>query len=183
MHREKLLVIGDHFIRPDLMRSKLGELADNFEVIEASTPFPLEPFRDIAEVKEASGSEEQMIEILQGVSICIAHHAPLTKNVLEHVPDLRLFVVCRGGPVNANLEAATRHGVSVAYTPARNAAARDTASSKKRISMRSIAGVGPPGRFVGPGVAIVSVGSAPDGPGSCGSVAGWATLAADSRRA
>jgi len=123
MHREKLLVIGDHFIRPDLMRSKLGELADNFEVIEASTPFPLEPFRDIAEVKEASGSEEQMIEILQGVSICIAHHAPLTKNVLEHVPDLRLFVVCRGGPVNANLEAATRHGVSVAYTPARNAAA------------------------------------------------------------
>jgi D-3-phosphoglycerate dehydrogenase len=123
MHRKKLLVIGDHFIRPDLMRRKLGKLADNFEVIEASTPFPLEPFRDIAEVKEASGSEEQMIEILQGVSICIAHHAPLTKNVLEHVPDLRLFVVCRGGPVNANLEAATRHGVSVAYTPARNAAA------------------------------------------------------------
>lgn len=123
MHREKLLVIGDHFIRPDLMRSKLGDLADNFEVIEASTPFPLEPFRDIAEVKEASGSEEQMIEMLQGASICIAHHAPLTKKVLEHAPDLRLFVVCRGGPVNVNLEAATRHKVIVAYTPARNAAA------------------------------------------------------------
>jgi D-3-phosphoglycerate dehydrogenase len=123
MRKEKLLVIGDHFIRPELMRSKLGDLVTHFEVIEASTPFPLEPFRDIAEVKEASGSEEQMIEMLQGVSICVAHHAPLTEKVLDHAPDLRLFVVCRGGPVNANLDAATRHGVSVAYTPARNAAA------------------------------------------------------------
>jgi D-3-phosphoglycerate dehydrogenase len=123
MHRKRLLVIGDHFIHPELMRSKLGDLVNHYEVIEASTPFPLEPFRDIAEVKEASGSEEQMIEMLQGVSICVAHHAPLTEKILDRAPDLRLFVVCRGGPVNANLDAATRHGVSVAYTPARNAAA------------------------------------------------------------
>src|SRR6185437_12435725 len=38
-------------------------------------------------------------------------------------PDLRLFVVCRGGPVNVNVAAATRCGVAIAYTPARNAAA------------------------------------------------------------
>jgi D-3-phosphoglycerate dehydrogenase len=119
----KLLVIGDHFITPQLMREKLGSLKEGFEVVEASTPFPLEPFRDIAEVREASGSEEQMIESLKGVSICVAHHAPLTARILEHAPDLRFFVVCRGGPVNVNLEAATRHGVTVAYTPARNAAA------------------------------------------------------------
>lgn len=123
MHKERLLVVGDHFIRPELMRAKLGDLVNSFEVIEASTSFPLEPFRDIAEVKEASGSEEQMIEMLRSVSICVAHHAPLTEKILDHAPDLRLFVVCRGGPVNANLDAATRHGVSVAFTPARNAAA------------------------------------------------------------
>lgn len=123
MHKEKLLVIGDHFILPELMRSKLGDWAQDFDIVEASTPFPLEPFRDIAEVREASGSEEQMIEALRGVSICVAHHAPLTQKVLEHTPDLRLFVVCRGGPVNVNVKAATQHGVTVAYTPARNAAA------------------------------------------------------------
>ena len=123
MHREKLLVIGDHFIPPELMRSKLGDLAKDFDIVEASTPFPLEPFRDIAEVREASGSEEQMIEVLRGVSICVAHHAPLTHKVLENAPDLRLFVVCRGGPVNANVKAAAQHGVTVAFTPARNAAA------------------------------------------------------------
>lgn len=123
MQRQRLLVIGDHFIRPELMKAKLGDLVNQFEVVEASTPFPLEPFGDIAEVKEASGSEEQMIEMLRGISICVAHHAPLTEKILDHAADLRLFVICRGGPVNANLEAATQHGVNVAYTPARNAAA------------------------------------------------------------
>ena len=123
MSKKKLLVIGDHFITPQLMREKLGSLAEKFEIVEASTPFPLEPFRDIAEVREASGSEEQMIEALKGVSVCVAHHAPLTTRILEHAPNLRFFVVCRGGPVNVNLSAATQHGVTIAYTPARNAAA------------------------------------------------------------
>jgi len=123
MSSKKLLVIGDHFIRPELMRLKLGDIADPFDVIEASTPFPLEPFRNIAEVREASGSEDQMIDQLRGVEICVAHHAPLTEKVLKASPDLRLFVVCRGGPVNVNVPAATRCGVTIAYTPARNAAA------------------------------------------------------------
>jgi D-3-phosphoglycerate dehydrogenase len=123
MAKQKLLTIGDHFILPGLMRESLGDLAQQFDMLEASTPFPLEPFRDIAEVREASGSEEQMIEALQGVSVCIAHHAPLTERVIEHAPDLQLFIVCRGGPVNVNVPAATQHGILIAYTPARNAAA------------------------------------------------------------
>lgn len=120
---QKLLLIGDHFISPGLMRGKLGQLADRFEIVEAMTPFPLEPFRNIAEVREASGSEEQMIQLLQGVSLCIAHHAPLTRRIMEHSPDLKLFIVCRGGPVNVNVPAAIEHGITIAYTPARNAEA------------------------------------------------------------
>ncbi len=123
MAKPKMLLIGDHFISSSLMRSKLGGLCDGYDVREASTSFPLEPYRNIAEVKEASGSEEQMIEALKGVQLCVAHHAPLTERVLQQAPDLRLFVVCRGGPVNANVKAATEYGVAVAYTPARNAAA------------------------------------------------------------
>jgi D-3-phosphoglycerate dehydrogenase / 2-oxoglutarate reductase len=123
MSKPKLLMIGDHFISPELMRRKLGPLVDSVEICEARTNFPFEPYHDMAEVREASGSEEQMIEELQGVTLCIAHHAPLTRRVLERAPALRLFVVCRGGPVNVNLEAATQHGVAIGYTPARNAAA------------------------------------------------------------
>ena len=121
---KRLLAIGDHFIPSALMRASItARIQDGLEIVEASTPFPLEPFRDIAEVKEASGSEEQMIEVLQGVSLCVAHHAPLTKRVLQACPELRLFVVCRGGPVNVNLQAATAAGVTIGFTPGRNATA------------------------------------------------------------
>ncbi len=139
MSKAKLLVVGDHFIQPGLMRSKLGPLAGRFDVVEAETPFPLEPFRDIAEVREASGSEEQMIEALAEVSVCIAHHAPLTKRVLEHTPQLKLFIVCRGGPVNVNVKAATERGVLVGYTPARNAAA--TAEHTIALMLSALRGI------------------------------------------
>jgi len=139
MTKQKLLAIGDHFILPDLMRSSLGDLAQQFDVLQASTPFPVEPFRNIAEVREASGSEEQMISLLKGVSICIAHHAPLTKHIIENAPDLKLFIVCRGGPVNVNVRAATERGILIAYTPARNAAATAEHTIAMMLSaMRSI---------------------------------------------
>jgi D-3-phosphoglycerate dehydrogenase len=121
---QKLLAIGDHFITPSLMRASItARVGDRVEIQEASTPFPLEPFRNIAEVKEASGSEEQMIELLRGVSLCVAHHAPLTEKIVKASPELRLFVVCRGGPVNVNLRAATGAGVLIGFTPGRNATA------------------------------------------------------------
>lgn len=139
MNKPGLLCIGDHFILPELMRSKLGSLESQFHVTEASTLFPLEPYRDIAEVREASGSEEQMIEALEGVSVCIAHHAPLTRRVLEHASNLELFIVCRGGPVNVNLAAATAKNVLVAFTPARNAAA--TAEHAVALILSALRGI------------------------------------------
>ena len=139
MHKPKLLLVGDHFIPSQLMRSKLGALGDRFEIVEGRTEFPLEPYRDIAEVREASGSEEQMIELLRRVEVCCVHHAPLTRRVLENAPDLRLYVVCRGGPVNVNLEAASEHGVTVVYTPARNAAA--TAEHTVAMMLSALRGI------------------------------------------
>lgn len=120
----RILVAGDHFVTPDLMEASLRrEIGGAAPISRISTPFPLEPFRDIAEVREASGSEEQMISALEGIEICVAHHAPLTKRVLAASPSLKLYVVCRGGPVNVNLDAATATGVLVGFTPGRNATA------------------------------------------------------------
>lgn len=128
-----VLAAGDHFVLPRLLREALeAELragggshreSPPVELTELTLPWPKTPFGPVAEVSEASGTEDEMIEALRGVRACMTHHGPLTERILDACPDLELFVVSRGGPVNANLAAATAHGVAVCYAPGRNAAA------------------------------------------------------------
>ena len=47
-----------------------------------------------------------MIEVLQGASICIAHHAPLTERILYHAPELKLFILEHAQAVSLHLFAA-----------------------------------------------------------------------------
>jgi D-3-phosphoglycerate dehydrogenase len=119
-----ILAAGDHFVLNrlliDALRDEVGDVSD---IREITLPWPLEPFGRVAEVDEASGTEEQMIEALAGVEVCVTQMGPLTRTVLESSGDLRLFCVSRGGPVNADLGAATDHGVAVCSAPGRNAVA------------------------------------------------------------
>ncbi|WP_103341476.1 NAD(P)-dependent oxidoreductase [Amycolatopsis sp. CA-126428] len=118
-----ILLAGDHFVLNRLLAEALNAESgpDAWAVRELALPWPHEPFRAIAEVDEASGSEDALIEALQGVRVCLTQMAPLTERVLAACPDLELFAISRGGPVNANLGAATLHGVAVTYAPGRNA--------------------------------------------------------------
>ncbi|MEU6674931.1 2-hydroxyacid dehydrogenase [Streptomyces sp. NPDC046925] len=137
-----VLAAGNHFIRPGLfaeaVRAAAGELP--LDVRELQFPWPHTPFGPVAEVIEASGSEEEMIEALRGVRICVTEHGPLTERILAACPDLELFCTSRGGPVNANLEAATKHGVAVCYAPGRNATA--TAEHTLTLLLAAARGVG-----------------------------------------
>ena len=120
----RILVAGDHFVLSRLLIDAVQQEAPGeLEVTELTLPWPVEPFGRVGEVDEASGTEEELIESLRGVEICVTQMAPLTQKVLDASPDLRLFCISRGGPVNANLEAATKHGVAVCFAPGRNAAA------------------------------------------------------------
>ncbi len=85
--------------------------------------WPTEPFGPVAEVHEAAGTEERMLAAVLGIEIAVTEMAPFTARVIAAAHALRLIVVCRGGPVNVNLGAATARGIPVCYTPARNAAA------------------------------------------------------------
>ncbi|MCA9863647.1 MAG: hydantoinase B/oxoprolinase family protein, partial [Thermomicrobiales bacterium] len=112
------------FVRNDLLRAALTEnLGDQLAFSEIAFEWPRDPFGPVAEVKEAAGTEEQLIAALAGQEIIVTEMAALTRHVIKNAPDLRLIVVCRGGPVNVNLEAATEQGIPVCYSPARNAAA------------------------------------------------------------
>lgn len=118
----RVVAAGDHFILPSLIREALGhELT--YDVRELRLGWPLEPFGPVAEVTEASDAEGELIEALAGAQVLVTQMGPVTERVLDACPELRLVVVCRGGPVNVNLDAAKRHDVRVCYAPGRNAAA------------------------------------------------------------
>lgn len=122
-----VLVAGDHFVLNRLLiddlRSPAGGGLDAWTVRELELPWPERPFGEVAEVSEAAGDEDEMIEALRGAQVCVTQLAPLTTRILAACPDLELFAVSRGGPVNVNLDAATAHGVAVTFAPGRNATA------------------------------------------------------------
>jgi D-3-phosphoglycerate dehydrogenase len=121
----RILLAGDELVLNRLLAADLATADPDgaWDVRELALPWPHEPFYAVAEVDEASGSEEQMIEALAGAQVCLTQLAPLTARILDACPDLQLFAISRGGPVNANLKAATEHGVAVTFAPGRNAVA------------------------------------------------------------
>lgn len=120
----RILAAGDHFILNRLLVAALrAEVPGELDLSELTLPWPVEPFGRVGEVDEASGTEDQLIEALRGIEVCVTQMAPLTQRVLDASPDLKLFSVGRGGPVNVNIEAATERGVAVCFAPGRNATA------------------------------------------------------------
>ncbi|EHK88867.1 2-hydroxyacid dehydrogenase [Saccharomonospora azurea] len=123
----RILSAGDEFVGNDLLkaavRAELSGTNTDVEFRELSLPWPIEPFGPVAEVNEASGTEEQVIEALDGAEVAVTQMAPFTRRVFEAAPQLKLVSVCRGGPVNIDLAAATEAGVAVTFAPGRNAAA------------------------------------------------------------
>ncbi|MFI7678108.1 2-hydroxyacid dehydrogenase [Actinophytocola sp. NPDC049390] len=116
---EPILLAGDRFVLNRLLAAELAP--DAWDVRTLELPWPHVPFGKVAEVDEASDVEDALIESLRGARVCLTQMAPLTARVLDACPDLELFAVSRGGPVNANLAAATEHGVAVTFAPGRNA--------------------------------------------------------------
>lgn len=138
----RILVAGDNFIRPSLFRESLKRSVPGvLDIRELKLPWPDTPFGPVSEVEEASGTEEELIEALDGCAIVVTQLAPLTERVMEKSPCLKLAVVARGGPTNVNLDAAARHGVTVANYPGRNSIA--TAEMTIALSMALLRGIGP----------------------------------------
>ena len=121
---DRVLAAGDRFVLSELILEALQrEARGALEVSTLDLPWPVEPYGPVAEVEEASGTEEQMIEAVNCVEVVVTQLAPLTARVLEAANNLRLVVCTRGGPVNVNVEAASVRGVTARYAPGRNASA------------------------------------------------------------
>ena len=124
MNVGRILVAGDCHILSRLMVEALQEeLGDDLDIATIDFDWPMEPHVDVAEVKEAAGSEDEVIAAAEGAEVIVTQLAPITEKVLGSLADLKLVIVTRGGPVNVNVEAATENGVVVANAPGRNAPA------------------------------------------------------------
>jgi D-3-phosphoglycerate dehydrogenase len=122
----RILAAGDLFVAPSLFIDAVAARTPDIDSLQFQSlelPWPLEPFGPVGNVLEASDRVPQLIDALAGVEIAVTQMAPFTSEVFDAAPDLRFVGVCRGGPVNVDLAAATAAGVIVSFAPGRNAVA------------------------------------------------------------
>jgi D-3-phosphoglycerate dehydrogenase len=75
--------------------------------------------------KNSAYDEKELLSLLYetGAEALITEHDHVTTNVINAHANLQFIGVCRGTPSNVDLKTATKLGIPVFYTPARNAQA------------------------------------------------------------
>lgn len=117
----RVVCAGDLFISPALLAEAVLEELPDADVVQLASGWPDVPFGEVDGVREASGDPHELAGAVAGADLLLTHLAPVTAQVLAAAtPGLRLVGVTRGGPVNVDLDAATRLGVPVAFLPGRN---------------------------------------------------------------
>jgi D-3-phosphoglycerate dehydrogenase len=123
--RRRILVVGDSYMPTTVFSAAMERLAAAHDIrflqIDESRVLVPET-RSERSLREHTGSPEEIIEQIDDVEILVVHGAPVTDAVLER-PSLQLVCCARGGPVNVDVEAASRRGLPVVTTPGKNAEA------------------------------------------------------------
>ena len=120
----RILVIGDPYCPSATLRDAFARLGDEHSVTFADVvdePGWVPSTASERRIREATGSPEQVLALLDRHDVLVVQAAPVTEGVLEAAPSVRLVCCVRGGPVNVDVAAATARGVPVATTPGKNA--------------------------------------------------------------
>ncbi|MGH2867265.1 MAG: NAD(P)-dependent oxidoreductase [Solirubrobacteraceae bacterium] len=120
----RVLVVGDPYYRAEAFARVFaarpwGERARYTDVVEAGSFVPRS--RSERAIREYIGTPEQVIAQLEDDDVLVVHGAPVTDEVLEAGPYVRLICCARGGPVNVDMGAAAKRGIPVITTPGKNA--------------------------------------------------------------
>lgn len=122
----KILVVGDSYFREDAFRDGLSPLAERHELefMQVRPNIDFQPGSGSeSRLSEYEGSPDQVVAALSDHEVLVVHGAPVSADVLQASPCLRLVCCARGGPVNVDVEAAASLGVTVFTTPGKNAPA------------------------------------------------------------
>lgn len=125
-----IAIIGDRFMLSDMFADALEQACGaRVSCRKLDLPWPDEPMEHgyaapgMEGLKEYLGTPAQVIEHVADAQVLVTHLAPLSESIFAKLPALKLVAVSRGGPVNIDMQAAARRGVTVVNTPGRNASA------------------------------------------------------------
>jgi D-3-phosphoglycerate dehydrogenase len=118
---QRILVLGDSYMPASVFEEALsarGLVSESATVTVVSAPS-----WSVAGLREYEGDPAEVSALIDGHEIIALHGAPISAAVLEANPQIRLLACARGGPVNIDLDAAARRGITVTTTPGKNAEA------------------------------------------------------------
>jgi len=126
----KIAIIGDHFMLPEAFEKSLRQTCElELDLQSLTQPWPDEPMEHgyavsgMEGLKEYMGKPDEIVDFIADAEVLITHLAPMSRQMLTRLPQLKFIAVSRGGPVNIDMAAAKERGVAVVNTPGRNASA------------------------------------------------------------
>ena len=126
----KLAIIGDLFMLPDILESRVRDVVgDGLDIHTLQQAWPDEPMEHgyavagMDGLKEYMGTADDIVHFIDDAELLITHLAPMSESMFDRLPNLKFIAVTRGGPVNIDMHAARKHNVTVVNTPGRNASA------------------------------------------------------------
>lgn len=127
---KEIAISGDRFMLPQVFQAEIERTCGTGLAIRTQEQaWPDEPMEHgyadpkLEGLKEYFGDPDQIAAFIGSAEIFVTQLAPLSESMFARVPKLKLVAVSRGGPVNVDMAAARRHGVTVVNTPGRNASA------------------------------------------------------------
>lgn len=122
----KILVVGDSYMTPRYFQRAFERLEESHAIeyiqIDGGCSFVARSESE-RRLREYEGAPVELVERLPGFEVLVVHGAPVTDEVIASSDVLQLVCCARGGPVNVDLEAASKRGIPVVRTPGKNAEA------------------------------------------------------------
>lgn len=129
--RRKVSIIGDRFMLSSMFEEALQDRCRQYDLLigKHDLAWPDEPMEHgyavagMDGLKEYMGSADEIVELVGDAEILVTQLAPLSAGMMDRLPQLKFVAVSRGGPVNIDMQAARKRGITVVNTPGRNASA------------------------------------------------------------
>ncbi len=114
-----MLAVGDSYLPLELIRPQLAPLAADMSINYLTVDPAARP--PLANISEYQGDPAAMSAMIGDAQVLLVHAAPVTADLLDAHPSIRLVACARGNPLNVDLAAAAARNVTVLNTPAKNA--------------------------------------------------------------